>query len=848
MTQEELAERSGVAVRTIRSLERNAAPNPQVRTVRLLADALAGALDFRPEKMRQLLAHAPADALGPTPGERQVLRAVSGDAGPDPGPPEPAEPSPPSSPGEAPDPLASAADKLAWQVRERWQREEEHRRVNDPFPLPVRWEEAPGHLTDHWESICNAPPGVVSGPLPLAGDLDKIAGIYRTIPSGRLVVLGRAGSGKTILALRFVLDYLKARRHSTEPVPVIFSIGSWDPTAISLRDWLTGRLLRDYPDLAASTPRGSTQAAALVEEERILPVLDGFDEIAADLRGPALDELSATRLRLLLTSRTAEYVSAAADARGLTRAAGIELAGLTPMDLSNYLPRTAPRTKAGQDRDVTGTAWAPVIKRLAEEPESLASASLAAALSTPLMVALARAIYSDRPGHDPEALLDTTGLPTAEAIEEHLLSRFVPTVYRHRPPPQSGAAPPRRHRNWDPDRARHWLGNLARHLDHAGDHDRRDLAWWQLGSLLRPSTRILAVTLATTLATAVADWLVILPLAIIQYGAAFGLRAGLVDGLVTGPPVGVAFGLIYALMTTRNKVALEPSRMRLRLPRWREEARGTRGRRYASWGGAGFLGGLVVGAGFGPARTLERRLLYGTHIGTAPVIQSTLINMLCFGLIFAMAGGIALGLVTLLETPLDTGTAATPASLLAANRTTVLRQVLVTAPVLAVVIGVGGWVVVALLQGLVGPLSWPLSGGIVVGIVGGVSIALSYALAFTAWGQWMVLSRVTLPLAGRLPWALPRFLDDAYQRGVLRQAGAVYQFRHARLQRHLSQACQPAATGPAPQASHLVRIGARPSTEGAGTRGGGRSRDTDRMESCLRRRLITNDLRWYELS
>jgi hypothetical protein len=30
------------------------------------------------------------------------------------------------------------------------------------------------------------------------------------------------------------------------------------------------------------------------------------------------------------------------------------------------------------------------------------------------------------------------------------------------------------------------------------------------------------------------------------------------------------------------------------------------------------------------------------------------------------------------------------------------------------------------------------------------------------------------------------FLDDAYRRGVLRQGGAAYQFRHARLQDHLA--------------------------------------------------------------
>ncbi|MGH3706911.1 MAG: hypothetical protein ACRDRU_17000 [Pseudonocardiaceae bacterium] len=48
-----------------------------------------------------------------------------------------------------------------------------------------------------------------------------------------------------------------------------------------------------------------------------------------------------------------------------------------------------------------------------------------------------------------------------------------------------------------------------------------------------------------------------------------------------------------------------------------------------------------------------------------------------------------------------------------------------------------------------------------------------------------ILSRIWLPLTGRLLWALLTFLDDAHKRGVLRQAGAVYQFRHARLQDHL---------------------------------------------------------------
>jgi hypothetical protein len=42
-----------------------------------------------------------------------------------------------------------------------------------------------------------------------------------------------------------------------------------------------------------------------------------------------------------------------------------------------------------------------------------------------------------------------------------------------------------------------------------------------------------------------------------------------------------------------------------------------------------------------------------------------------------------------------------------------------------------------------------------------------------------------------LPWQVMRFLDDAHHRGVLRQVGAVYQFRHAQLQDRLASRPMP---------------------------------------------------------
>jgi hypothetical protein len=77
-----------------------------------------------------------------------------------------------------------------------------------------------------------------------------------------------------------------------------------------------------------------------------------------------------------------------------------------------------------------------------------------------------------------------------------------------------------------------------------------------------------------------------------------------------------------------------------------------------------------------------------------------------------------------------------------------------------------------------------------IGFLGGLLVILVSGLGRNAWGQWLILSRVLLPLTGRLPWGVLAFLDDAYQRGVLRQAGAVYQFRHARLQHHLTHVYQ----------------------------------------------------------
>lgn len=56
----------------------------------------------------------------------------------------------------------------------------------------------------------------------------------------------------------------------------------------------------------------------------------------------------------------------------------------------------------------------------------------------------------------------------------------------------------------------------------------------------------------------------------------------------------------------------------------------------------------------------------------------------------------------------------------------------------------------------------------------------------SAWG-WFTVTRFRLVGRGRVPWRLMRFLRDAHQRGVLRQQGSVYRFRHAELRNSLAR-------------------------------------------------------------
>ncbi|GAA3460880.1 NACHT domain-containing protein [Saccharothrix longispora] len=77
------------------------------------------------------------------------------------------------------------------------------------------------------------------------------------------------------------------------------------------------------------------------------------------------------------------------------------------------------------------------------------------------------------------------------------------------------------------------------------------------------------------------------------------------------------------------------------------------------------------------------------------------------------------------------------------------------------------------------------TGMVGLGLACGLMLGFTLSVLHLRW-WWYTVARIWLALRGRLPWELTVFLDDARKLGVLRQAGAAYQFRHALVQDRLA--------------------------------------------------------------
>ncbi|MFD4502800.1 NACHT domain-containing protein [Streptomyces sp. NPDC058457] len=646
----------------------------------------------------------------------------------------------------APAHLEEVADQLAQGVRQQWEAEAQVRRLNDPFPLPVEWVAADADLVESWphlRELAGDWPGQSSeadsawavSPRGLAGEGGEITKAFDRVPTRRLVVLGEPGAGKTMLLIRLLLALLE-HRSPGGPVPVLFPLASWDPARQDLYTWLAQELTQDHPALRdpvpANPPQGVTgsQAHALLKQRLILPILDGLDELPQAVRARALhaiNQVLPAGQPLVLSSRTTEYRSALTTPSGtsvlLNGAAGICLLPLDAAKATAYLERDA-----GGSGTQAAARWRRVTVAMGKDTP------VSEALSTPLGLFLARTIYNPRPDEqitelpDPDELLDQARYPTRPDLDTHLFAAFIPAAYRPHPHHPT---------RWSVREAQRTLTFLASHLQYTLNST-PNLAWWQLPKAL-PNGRMLSVGLTAALMGGLPSVL------------AYTLWVGFVNGLAFAPLPAIASAVVAPVIASTAGDRNPSSGIGWS---WRGK----------TWRTCGLTAGAFFGFLFG--------LAFATEAGPAPGIIAGII----LALPFALLGGLR-------PVHPDLDKAVGPGAVLARDRRTFW-----TFTVLGGLSGPLAAVLFNLLLFLFGRETGfgQTAGGVAIMFSWLLPIGLMLGLARSMWLTFLV-ARIRLAVAGRVPWRLMSFLADAHKRrGVLRQAGAVYQFRHIDFQRHLS--------------------------------------------------------------
>lgn len=704
--------------------------------------------------------------------------------------------------------LAGVADELAAALKAQWERAAMERGLRYPAPVPVRWQWSDQGMTgsaaeaagDSAGGVRFAPLAGVSRVTPGElgqGGLRDLFAVYGGLDSGRLVLHGPAGSGKSSAAILLLLDALAHRQgvgvgeRAGVPVPVLLTLHGWDPTSQPVAQWLAARLALDYPFLTAG-PAGRNTPARLIRDGHVSVFLDGLDEIPEPLRPAAVRALDQqATFRLVVLSRSDELAGAVEDGH-LRGAAALQLWPLDPADAADYLTRCQTQPMP--------PAWHRLVDHLRSDPDSV----VAQALDSPLTLTLVRDTFTASAEIDD--VLNADRYRSRRDVEDVLLDRVLPTAYAPepgRPAPPCTAA-----------QAQHWLGHIAYRMN---QDTARDLAWWRLARWTPAGLRVAVTTLAVGLGVGLA------------YGFAYGLVVGLVVGLAFGLLGGLAFGLVIGLNAGLN-AGLEVTRSggeptRINRVRW---SRAVARQRLV----AGFAVGLAYGLGFGLAAGLAFGLVAGVVVGlvigptnglaaglavTRSSGEPTRLTRVRWsravsgqGLRFGLAAGLASGLVAgLLAGPmvgLPVGLVATliaglAVGLVAASRhpstepgsptdpASVWRQERQSRLAYGLTVGLAVGLAYGLTVGLAYGIAHGLTAGIAYGLTVGLGVALSLGLRaglespiWVATFAFVQLSRARLG-----PVRMLRFLEDARARHVLRAVGPLYQFRHARLQDRLAE-------------------------------------------------------------
>src|SRR5574341_770020 len=374
------------------------------------------------------------------------------------------------------------------QVRELWIENVLDHSLYHQTTVELGLERRPDMLTRPWDVVIERPDQEPS-PLVPGTTAAQVLDEHRA-----LLILGAPGAGKTTMLLDLTRDLLaSAKADAALPIPVVFPLASWASSRKPLADWLvdelTGKLYGVPRDLAE----------AWITDERVLPLLDGLDEVALEQRAPcakAIDDFHATHrlLPLVVCSRVADY-----QALGIRLRLPVALLiqPLTRLQIERYLDRL-------------GEQLAGVLEALHSDP------TLWELLQTPLLLSVTVRAYQGLPAAE---------VATGGSLDERrtrLFAAFVERALRRTAAQEL----------FDTQKVVRWLSYIARGLG------RRLETVFYLDFVARD-------WLPTRTQRRLVAWTTALPA-----GLLIGGLSGLLTGLLFGQPVGLAVGLAYGTVFT----------------------------------------------------------------------------------------------------------------------------------------------------------------------------------------------------------------------------------------------------------------------------------------------------------
>ncbi|MEM9486466.1 MAG: protein kinase [Cyanobacteria bacterium P01_F01_bin.116] len=327
----------------------------------------------------------------------------------------PASPSSLASPS-SPAPYATHSSQtyrncqaLLNKVRRFWIEGVLDRSLHGQVLLTLGLEERPAAIAPPWQ-ITYATLGQAAQPLPPG---TQVSHIFNAIGEGRsLLILGEPGAGKTTTLLTLARNLLE--RAEPGRLPVIFNLSSWLNQPIE--QWLVKELNGKY-----QVPRAIGQR--WIDEQQLLLLLDGLDEVSQERRGACVAALNQFHQdygpEMVVCSRIRDYEKLP---QKLQFQAALYLRPLTDEQILSYLNRP--------DRGLTG------LKSLLEKDAAVqdANTSLLELARSPLILNIMVLTYQ---GVSSEEILPQVNgenkLTNRPNYQQQLFDAYIQRMLDHRP-------------------------------------------------------------------------------------------------------------------------------------------------------------------------------------------------------------------------------------------------------------------------------------------------------------------------------------------------------------------------------------------------------------------------------